>query len=289
MMKTMLVAVGDGEAAASVLATARLAAEAFGGTMECFYPGMGSPMIITGGFGGGMGGGGVVPTELVAGLEREEQQRRDRARAQFTAFMNQNQIPIGPREGSGISATWRDDGTTQASEVVGSYGRVFDLICVGRPRKDDAALSLAFVEAALFESGRPVLLAPPQAPTALGGTVVIAWNASTETARCVAFAMPFLARAERIVVLTVKGGSVTGPEAPELVRTLTINGIRAEAREVESGNRSVGEAILSECQGLGAGLLIKGAYTQSRLKQMIFGGATQHILTSAELPVFMAH
>jgi nucleotide-binding universal stress UspA family protein len=34
---------------------------------------------------------------------------------------------------------------------------------------------------------------------------------------------------------------------------------------------------------------LKGAYTQSRLRQMIFGGPTQHILEHAELPVLMAH
>ncbi|MSP83747.1 MAG: universal stress protein [Alphaproteobacteria bacterium] len=290
-MKTILVAVGDGDTAGPVLATAKLAAEKFGGFMECFYPGMGSPMIITGGFGGGMGGGGVVPTELVAGLEREEQQRRDRARAQFNAFMTEHGIPVGGLDGSGggVAAAWRDDGAMQASEVVGSYGRIFDLICVGRPCKDDAALSLAFVEAALFESGRPVLLAPPKAPASLGGPIVIAWNASTETARCVAFSMPFLAQAERVVVVTVKGGSVTGPEASELARTLKINGIPAEAKDVDAGSRSVGETILAECKSLSAGLLVKGAYTQSRLKQMIFGGATQYILTAAELPVLMAH
>ncbi|MEX2649980.1 MAG: universal stress protein [Alphaproteobacteria bacterium] len=290
-MKTILCAVGDGDSATSVLATAYLIASRGDGYIEGFYPGMGSPMIITGGFGGGMGGGGVVPTELVAGLEREEQQRRDRARAAFTAFMNERNVPIGPVNpaAKGVNASWFDNASMQASEIVGSYGRVFDVVCVARPRKDDAALSLAFVEAAMFESGRPVLLAPPVPPQSLGSVVVIAWNASTETARTLALGMPLVENVKRAVVLTVKGGNVTGPPGEDAARNLRCHAIDAEAVEVESGGHSVGERILAYCKEIGADLLIKGAYTQSRLRQMIFGGATQHILTSAELPVIMAH
>lgn len=290
-MKTILCAVGDGDNARSVLTTAHLIASRGDGWIEGFYPGMGSPMIITGGFGGGMGGGGVVPTELVAGLEREEQQRRDKARASFTAFMNENRVPLGPVDpaAKGVTASWFENASMQASEVVGSYGRVFDVVCVGRPRKDDAALSLAFVEAALFESGRPVLLAPPVAPKTLGTTVVIAWNASTETARTLALGMPLVESVQRAIVLTVKGGSVNGPPGEDAVRNLRCHGLNAEAVEIDAAGLSVGERTLAYCKEIGADLLVKGAYTQSRLKQMVFGGATQHILTSAELPVIMAH
>ncbi|MGH6718331.1 MAG: universal stress protein [Alphaproteobacteria bacterium] len=290
-MRTVLCAVGDGESARSALATAYLIASRGDGYIEGFYPGMGSPMIITGGFGGGMGGGGVVPTELVAGLEREELQRRDRARAAFTQFMNEHGVPMGPVDpaAKGVTASWFDNAAMQASEVVGNYGRVFDVVCVSRPRRDDAALSLAFVEAALFESGRPVLLAPPDPPKSIGTTVVIAWNASTETARTLALGMPLVGNVQRAVVLTVKDGSVNGPPGEDAARNLRCHGITTEAVEVESGGQTVGEAILAYCKEIGADLLVKGAYTQSRLRQMIFGGATQHILTSAELPVIMAH
>lgn len=290
-MRTVLCAVGDGDSARSALATSYLIASRGDGHIEAFYPGMGSPMIITGGFGGGMGGGGVVPTELVAGLEREEQQRRERARAQFTSFMNEKGVTIGPVDpaSKGVTASWYENASMQASEVVGSYGRVFDVICVARPRRDDAALSLAFVEAALFESGRPVLLAPPEPPATIGSVVVISWNASTETARTLALGMPLVGNVQRAIVLTIKGGSVSGPPGEDAARNLRCHGIATEAVEIDPGGQSVGEATLAYCKEVGADLLIKGAYTQSRLKQMIFGGATQHILTSAELPVIMAH
>jgi len=148
---------------------------------------------------------------------------------------------------------------------------------------------MAAVEAALFESGRPILIAPPSPPAHIAENIVIAWNRSTETARVTAFAMPLLHQAKKVTVLTVSGGMAPGPEGAELARCLRMNGIAAEAVNVEPGNRSAGEMMLHTATELGCDLMVKGAYTQSRLRQMIFGGATSHILAKTNLPVFMAH
>ena len=187
-----------------------------------------------------------------------------------------------------LSYGWTEADTARDA-FVGSYGRVFDIIVFGRPGSYPAGSSMAAVEAALFESGRPILIAPPNAPAQLGENIVIAWNRSTETARCMAFAMPLLHRAKKVTVLTVTGGLVPGPEGSELARHLQRNGIAADAVHVEATNKSSGEVILQKAAELGCDLLIKGAYTQSRLRQMIFGGATSHILAKTDLPVFMAH
>jgi nucleotide-binding universal stress UspA family protein len=101
--------------------------------------------------------------------------------------------------------------------------------------------------------------------------------------------MPFLAQAEMVVVLSVEDGMVPGPSGGEIAQGLMRNGIAAKTQQIRAGERSTGAAILDQCQELGADLLLKGAYTHSRLRQMIFGGATSHILGAAELPVIMAH
>ena len=82
---------------------------------------------------------------------------------------------------------------------------------------------------------------------------------------------------------------VPGPSGAEIVQGLGRNGIAARAQQIRAGERATGAAILEECAALGADLLLKGAYTHSRLRQMIFGGATSYILGAAELPVIMAH
>jgi nucleotide-binding universal stress UspA family protein len=102
--------------------------------------------------------------------------------------------------------------------------------------------------------------------------------------------MPLLQKADRITVLTVIGGTgVPGPSAEQLIRYLHCNGIVAKAMKVELDGRNTGEAILASAQSLGCDLLIKGAYTQSRLRQWIFGGATQHVLGNTALPVLLAN
>jgi nucleotide-binding universal stress UspA family protein len=145
------------------------------------------------------------------------------------------------------------------------------------------------LESALFESGRPVLIAPPASPRSLATNILIAWNRSTEQARATAFAMPLLRLAERITILTVEGATVAGPSGVELARSLKANGIAAEPITVTPGKISAGETILAKAQELGCDLIVKGAYTQSRLRQMIFGGTTRYILANANLPVLMAH
>jgi nucleotide-binding universal stress UspA family protein len=171
--------------------------------------------------------------------------------------------------------------------ALGSLGRVHDVTVLGRPGGRGARMTA--IESALFDSGRPVLMAPPVAPATLGETVLIHWNASTETARCIRFAMPILRKARRVSLIAVEGAIAPGPSVKEAVGYLEANGIAATDKTVAGRGNRPGEAILAEAAALGADLLIKGAYTQSRLRQMIFGGATSHILSAAELPVFFAH
>jgi nucleotide-binding universal stress UspA family protein len=119
---------------------------------------------------------------------------------------------------------------------------------------------------------------------------MVHWNCSTEQARATAFAMPLLHQAGRVVVLNVIGGQgVPGPSSEQLLAHLRHNGIAATGKSVGLEGGSTGEAILAAAKAEGCDLLVKGAYTQSRLRQMIFGGATSHILANAELPVLMAH
>jgi nucleotide-binding universal stress UspA family protein len=145
------------------------------------------------------------------------------------------------------------------------------------------------LEAALFESGRPILVAPPTPPPTLGETIVIAWNGSTETTRAIAFSAPLLRRAKRVIVTSAESGLVPGPTGEQVARYLRNCGIDAEIMNVPGSGRSAGEAFLANAKSVGCDLLVKGAYTQSRLRQMIFGGATSHILSAATLPVLMAH
>ena len=78
-------------------------------------------------------------------------------------------------------------------------------------------------------------------------------------------------------------------EAEEMAENLKLHGIVPNTITLKGDNRTAGSVILDRARALGCDLVVKGAYTQSRLRQFIFGGTTRHILTHAELPVLTAH
>ena len=207
----------------------------------------------------------------------------------FRTFMEQHRVPQRTAAGqASLSWAWHKDAPS-GHDYVGSYGRVFDMIVLARPGPEWQSPSMLTLESALFESGRPVLIAPPSPPRTLGTNVLVAWNCSTEQATTMAHATPLLRLAERITILTVEGATVAGPSGEEMARALAVNGIAAAPITIKPGKRSAGETLLDKAGELGCDLIVKGAYTQSRLRQMIFGGTTRHILANATLPVLMAH
>ncbi len=279
-MKSILVPTENVEGMNSVLQTVLVLARRFDSYVEGFPLRIGIRELVAGDPVGG------YPVET---YRQESEQEAQEARRIFEAFMEKNGVPPATAGGSSVNYAWLAD-APEGEEFVGSYGRVFDVIVLGRPDANTIGLHNRAIESGLFESGRPVLLAPPTAPTKIGTNILIAWNCSTEQTRANAFAMPLIKRAERVTVLTVTGGStVPGPSAEQAIAYLRRSGVAVTPMTVGLEGRNTGEAILTAAQSIGCDLLIKGAYTQSRLRQLIFGGATSHILAHANLPVLMAH
>lgn len=286
-MKTILIPIEESDGLASMLETALMAATEFGSYIEGLYyqPTSAGAMVVA-------GEGLVVTTpELVESVERQDRNRRERVRAQFSSFMERKGVRLitpSNSKAEGPVAAWVEEESPN-SEIVGTRSRVFDITVVARPVRGANIAAMSILEAALFEGGRPILIAPPKPPVKMGENVVIAWNGSTETARTVAFAMPFLLKASKVTVISVTGFGVAGPSTAEVARQLQRNGIPASFKDFAPRDRRAGAVFLEESAALGADLLVKGAYTQSRVRQMIFGGATDHILSNAELPVLMSH
>lgn len=223
-------------------------------------------------------------------LSKAQQDNADQLRSLFETTANQHQIPHpDAADRDAVSLKWLE-AEGPSSTVVGNFGRLCDLIIVARPSASNAAPEMLF-ESALFETGHPVLVAPPgyRCRGQLGRTVALAWNGSTETARALAFSMPLLAYADHVFVISLEGGLNAGPAGSEAVTYLNQHGISATSRHAELMGQTQGERFIAEALELGCDWMIKGAYTQSRLRQMIFGGATRHILNAATMPVFMAN
>jgi nucleotide-binding universal stress UspA family protein len=281
-MKTILLPFHDEDAGRTALDAATLVARRFGSYLEGLLVMEGTHLTFDRRM--------PVPEEYLEPMVRQWRAFADSARAHFLMITREEGIAPGELEsaGQGPVAGWREvDG--RESEVVAEHGRLFDLIVIGRTTADKHTRWQATCEAALFESGRPVLLAPTQPPKSIGDLVVVAWNGSTETARSVALAMPLLTAASRVVVLSVEGWIMPGPSGRDMTNHLVRNGVAAQAETVPTSGRTAGEAILGKCRDIQADLLVKGAYTHSRLRQVIFGGATEHVMKHAAVPVLLAH
>ncbi|MFN3891022.1 MAG: universal stress protein [Beijerinckiaceae bacterium] len=280
-MKSIFVPVELHSSIDSVLRTSVLLARQFGSHIEGAPLGPDLPDLVA----------FDMPVSWTVSDQNAWREIADEAHRKFESFMMENGVPLhepgGPGGGAAPTCSWSGEHSLGDSQAA-SLSRVYDIAIMGRPGSDRGDPRMATAEAAIFESGRPVLLAPPAPIEKIGETIVISWNQSTETARAVAFAMPLLLKARSVIVLTIEGFGVDGPPGELLARSLRMHGVNVEAVTRPSG-RSDGEAILDQTEKLGGDLLIKGAYTQSRLRQMIFGGATAHILAKARMPVLMAN
>jgi len=279
-MRSILIPFEESDIVDSVLQSAFCVARRFDGYIEGVYVQPALPAIAS------ADGFGVVTPAFVEKYEQEDKARIRQAQDYFEQFFRERGVTDTVASGQ-ASAVWQNVGPSD--DYVGHRGRLFDLVVVGRPMHGATTPTMHTLEAALFESGRPLLIAPPKAPSSIGETVVIAWNGSTETARAIAFALPILKQASKVIVLTIIDFLVPGPSGEDVARHLGYNDIAATAMNADPAGRAPGEAMLEEAMAMGADMMVKGAYTHSRLRQMIFGGATNHILSYAELPVFMTH
>ena len=254
-MKTILIPTEDHDAMPAVLEAARLMAMAFDSYMEGFAVRPSPGTYVT-----------VEPVSSLAISGAFEPDTAKEAKATFEAFMQAHKVPPGGQAPATFSYGWpRAESAEDA--YIGSLGRVFDLIVLGRPGPAAENPRMPPLESALFDAGRPVLIVPKTAPKTIGRNVLVAWNRSTEQAHTNAFALPLLQRADKVTVLMVEGGSTTGPSAEEAALHLRRNGVKAEALTLKKSERSsaeaIGEITLEQAASLGCDLVVKSAYTQS--------------------------
>jgi nucleotide-binding universal stress UspA family protein len=228
---------------------------------------------------------------VVAGVWAEllgrARQEAEAERKKVEARLNQSSRPTELRSAEALS---RDLG-----RVAAVHARYADVTVMTRPVEGPGAeLREEIIEGVLFHSGRPALVAPPGWKGAgIGKRVIVAWDASREATRALSEAQSLLDRAEQITVVTVDAkpkmfGHGDQPGA-NIAAHLSRRGLPAEVRNVDSMGRSASAAILEEAQALNADLVVMGGYAHSRLRELVFGGATRELLRTATVPLLMAH
>jgi nucleotide-binding universal stress UspA family protein len=185
-----------------------------------------------------------------------------------------------------VSADWIVETGSQA-ELVAQYGRLADLIIVPRPER--VSPPPRTVDAALRDTGSPVLMLPPAPLDSVGDRVVIGWNGSKEAAQAVSAARPFLRDAGAVTILTTEKRQARRPNGDDLIVYLACHDITATVSIMDTRSRSVPEALLANARELDADLLVLGGYSRHRLREVIMGGVTRHLLASSDIPLMMVH
>jgi nucleotide-binding universal stress UspA family protein len=213
--------------------------------------------------------------------------RAGQARELFEFYCAQSGIPIVEYQvGGHVSAAWQQVISREES-ILAVRGRLSDLIVL--PGPIPVAPPPAVAEAALKCTGRPVLITPRHVEPEIGTRVGIGWNGSAEAAHAVGAAMSYLQGAEEVTVYTCQHHQHTEPTPADLVKYLGWHGVTARMKTIPAHDPHIGEALLTSANEDGVNLLIVGAYSRSRLRQLILGGVTEHVMTSAQMPVFMLH
>ena len=227
--------------------------------------------------------GSAVPFDI---LDAERETNRKAATDAIARFEEAARLAAVSAESRIVEATLGG-----ATRVFGSIARLFDLSVVSQtdPNSDRDDF---MVEGALFNSGRPVLIVPYIQRTGLKlDRVMACWDGSRNAARAIHDAMPFLARAKAVDVVTVgpekgKTGSIQGID---IAHHLARHGLNVELRSITAGNLDVANAILSDAADRDVDLIVMGGYGHSRLREFVLGGATRGILASMTVPTLMSH
>lgn len=195
---------------------------------------------------------------------------------------------------AGVRAEWRCEEGPRAA-TLSLHARYADLLVLGQAdAADPRCVSAGLADDLVLACGRPVLVVPHTgAGKSIGDVALIAWNARREAVRAVSDAMPLLERAKRVVVLTVNAQAEDpeneGIPAADICRHLARHGIDTEAVNAFGAPAAVGELVLDHAARSSADLIVMGAYGHSRLRELVLGGVTAHVLAHTTIPALLGH
>ncbi|MGE0716866.1 MAG: universal stress protein [Alphaproteobacteria bacterium] len=178
-------------------------------------------------------------------------------------------------------------------EAIKAESRFADIVLLGQSpaQARDEVVALHPMEELPLMTACPCLVVPHgrPAPATIGRRALVGWKNSHTTARAMHEAVPLLESAESVVLLTIGDSGKPDPSADAAAGFLSRHGIRVEVRNQKARENDAGPTLLAVAEATGADLLVMGAYGHTRWREMIFGGATEHVARHMTLPVLFAH
>ncbi len=184
------------------------------------------------------------------------------------------------------SSLWREM-VGDPQSVFSIVGPVSDLMLVSRPKKKSSGQAKQFLSAALFNTGRPVMMLPQKKLKSVGKRVLIAWNQKDSVMQTIISALPLLKQAEQVNILCAGPDNRARPKTKHLQDYLKVWGIDSEMK-ITKGLK-VHDEIIDTYKATGSDLLLMGAYSRGRFTEWFMGGFTKYILTDSNIPTLMQH
>jgi len=178
-----------------------------------------------------------------------------------------------------------------AGDRFAHLARGFDLSVLRKAEPDETAQE-SIIEAALFESGRPVIVVPiSHKRAAKFDRVMVNWDGSRAATRALGDAIPLLKGAKTVEVVTVAASATKNAENPEIDigQHLSRHGLNVGVKRIIVGDIDITSAILNQAADTSADLMVMGGYGHSRLREYILGGVTRGILLAMTLPTLMSN
>jgi nucleotide-binding universal stress UspA family protein len=225
-----------------------------------------------------------IPADIVESIRAENERAAKAAAGRFDEATRE----------AALSADVRTPAASEAGapNAFAQVARRFDLSIVAQPDPGAPGPGDRVAEAALFGSGRPVLVVPYIQRAGLKlDRLIVCWDGSRSAARAVGDAMPFIVRAKATEVVMVTSEAAKSDEMPgaDIAHHLARHGAKVEVKRIVSTETDVANTILSHAADSSADFLVMGGYGHSRLREFVLGGATRGILASMTLPTLMAH
>jgi nucleotide-binding universal stress UspA family protein len=231
---------------------------------------------------------GAMIQDMITSAENDSRSRTLHLQQLFAATTEEHGIRTGDPEFGTHSPSASFAGIAgRDEEIIAHHARLADLTIVPHPGAGEDVANADALHAVLFDSGRPVLLAPFTRPVSIGKRIAVAWNGLSNSAAALGSAMPLIREAEAVRVLTSPEYSRRGPGAAEVIDYIAHQGVTADIVTFSSIDREVGAGLLRAAEDFQADLMSMGAYSTSRLRQLILGGVTRYVLENADLPVLM--
>jgi nucleotide-binding universal stress UspA family protein len=207
------------------------------------------------------------------------------ARGLYEEIAGQHGYEVVKRARRAPCALWQEK-VGSPETLMGIYGPLADLIVVSRPR-DKGGVADLFLSSALTRSSRPVLILPPRSRKRIGKRISIAWDQSIAATLAVKAAIPLLAQADEITIVSCGAEDQPGPKSGQLAAYLRHWGIKT--RRIDTRGRDVVAELMAEYEKISADLLIGGAYSRGRWRERVFGGTTEFLVRKARIPVLLRH